>query len=91
MDTKQKPQRKPHLANKPILKWQPSHYMSVEEFAEQHKVTTRTVYQWRSKHPEAISFYQIRTEDGALGKHVYVRRNQIVTEQMRKVGRPKKK
>ncbi len=73
------------------MKWQPSHYMSIEEFAEQHKVTTRTVYQWRSKHPEKMAFYQIKTADGAWGERVYVSRSQVVTEQMRKVGRPKKK
>jgi hypothetical protein len=91
METKQKPQRKPAIANKPILKWQPSHYVTIEEFAEQHNVTARTVYQWRSKHPDKMAFYQICTEDGGRGERVYVRRNQVVTEQMRKVGRPKKK
>ncbi len=80
METKQKPKRKPAIANKPILKWQPSHYVTIEEFAEQHNVTA-----------DKMAFYQICTEDGGRGERVYVRRNQVVTEQMRKVGRPKKK
>ena len=90
MTTKQKPQRKPAIANKLILKWQPSHYVTIEAFAEQHNVTTRTVYAWRAKHPDELAFYQIRTEDGGRGEKVYVRRNQVVTDLMRKVGRPKK-
>lgn len=91
MTTKQKPQRKAPIKNLPILDWNPKHYMSIEEFADKHSVVPRTVYAWRAKHPDELAFYQIRTEDGGWGEKVYVRRNQVVTDDMRKVGRPKKK